>query len=136
MATAASLLLVSALLSLLASLPIPANAHPSVPAQYFYEPELASSFSLHEPSGCELRSWDGTDEDGISGYPWVTTVVCPEGKTFRDSGLVKHGHVRIFLWSGELRASAAGGVARTGPGGEGPSPDAKTSAYLNLTGSA
>lgn len=114
------------------------SAHASVPAQYFYEPELASSISLHEPSGCELMSWDGTDEDGVSGYPWVSTIVCPAGKTFRDSGIVKNGHIRIFLWSGEIKATTTGAVAAAGRAvdDESPSPADETSAHLNLTGSA
>merc|ERR1739848_847726 len=46
-----------------------------VPAQFVYSAQKAD----HErvgTDGCVIKSWKGTDQYGMSGYPSVTTINC------------------------------------------------------------
>ena len=42
------------------------------------------------------------DAGGMAGYPWCTSIECPEGATFEDSGVNLHGHIRFYLYAGNM----------------------------------
>lgn len=44
------------------------------------------------------------DEDGIVGYPWLTTIDCPydNNDELRMEGVLTHGHVRFYYRDGDL----------------------------------
>lgn len=81
------------------------SAQMKSPAQYFYTNKTAASVT--SKSGCKVTSWEGTDADGMAGYPWLSTIVCPEGATFQDEGVVAHGHIRFYLRYGSLLVNDA-----------------------------
>lgn len=71
-----------------------------VPPQYFY----TKSNVAHEEerNGCMIQNWDGTDAHSVHGYPWITSIVCPEGEIFKENGMNIHGQLVVYLRSGEV----------------------------------
>jgi hypothetical protein len=77
----------------------------AIPIQYVYTKELAKTEVL-DPGGCTLMEWDGLDQDGIFGYPFMATVECPPGASFHREGVNEDdGHLRIVLRTGTMAAN-------------------------------
>ena len=75
----------------------------AVPDQYFYSEALGQQHVAH--GGCILTVWDGTDPDGVKGYPSLTKVECAAGKRYKASGINLKGFVRVLLWYGSAYVS-------------------------------
>ena len=58
---------------------------PTTPSQYYYTEDNARNSTTAE--GCVLAEWEGTDPDGMAGYPWLTKVACPNGTKYVCNGL-------------------------------------------------
>jgi hypothetical protein len=55
-------------------------------------------------NGCIYTSWEGTDPEGITGYPSLSTINCPEETEF-DENLYTEDNVRFFLRSGSAKVN-------------------------------
>ena len=44
------------------------------------------------------------DEDGVSGYPWMSTIICPPGSRYITKGVVT-APMRVYLWYGSFKAN-------------------------------
>jgi len=75
-----------------------------VPLQFVYN-ETSSDRAFTDASGCKFVQWDGTDQNGVAGYPWITSIECPEGSSFEAEGIADRGHLRFFLKQGSLTAN-------------------------------
>ena len=73
-----------------------------VPKQWFYSPDNAAS-SGQAVGGCTITRWNGTDPNGISGYPFLSTIDCPARHTFEDFGVTITGMLRFYLRSGQMQ---------------------------------
>lgn len=82
-----------------------ARASPTnVPTQFMYNTSTVDR-SFKHTSGCTVNQWDGMDQNGVAGYPWVTTIDCPEGSSYETKGIAAEGHLRFYLRQGSLSAN-------------------------------
>eukprot|EP00656_Telonema_subtile_P058283 TRINITY_DN9831_c0_g1_i2.p1 TRINITY_DN9831_c0_g1~~TRINITY_DN9831_c0_g1_i2.p1 ORF type:complete len:344 (+),score=54.90 TRINITY_DN9831_c0_g1_i2:79-1110(+) len=73
-----------------------------VPAQWFYSEDNIAS-RTQPAGGCTFTRWNGTDPNGVAGYPWVATVNCPPGHSFQAAGVNELGMLRFYLRSGSMQ---------------------------------
>jgi len=74
-----------------------------VPSQFLYTTDKA--INTKNINGCTLTQWGGMDMGGMAGYPWMSTIVCEDGKSFKDSGVNLHGHLRFYLYRGSMEVN-------------------------------
>ena len=73
--------------------------------QFMYNSSTVDRTFTHSPSGCTFNKWDGMDQNGVAGYPWITTIECPEDSSYTAEGVADMGHLRFYLRDGSFTAN-------------------------------
>jgi len=47
----------------------------------------------------------GDGRGGMAGYPWISTIECEQGAEYTASGVNLHGHLRFYLYKGNMEVN-------------------------------
>jgi len=78
---------------------IPAVLVKSIPMQFVYDSDVASSIKKH--GNCTVTSWEGMDPFGVVAPPWVSYVDCHDAGEFYAAGVAEN-EFQVWLHKGEL----------------------------------